>query len=77
MAKFNVDVEEIIRYCIEVEAESFDAAKALAEKMFFEEKIADRCSKWEYMGDVEFCDPVLVDNDTMSDAEWEEVSRLV
>jgi len=61
MAKFNVDVEEIIRYCIEVEAESFDAAKALAEKMSFDEKIQDRCSKWEYMGDVNFEEAELVD----------------
>ncbi len=77
MAKFTVDVEEIIRYWIEVEAESFDAAKAKAEEMFFAEKIQDRCSKWEYMGDVNFEEPELVDNDTMSDAEWEEVSKLV
>ena len=76
MAKFNVDVEEIIRYCIEVEAESADAAKAKAEEMFFAEKIQDRCYKWEYAGDVGF-EAELLNNDTMSDAEWVEVSRLV
>ena len=61
MAKFNVDVEEIIRYCIEVEAETADEAKAKAEEMFFEKRIEDRCKAWEYMGDVEFEEPALVD----------------
>ena len=58
MAKFTVDVEETIRYSIEVEAPNAKKARALAEKMFFEEKIADRCYKWEYAGDVNFEDAV-------------------
>jgi hypothetical protein len=58
MAKFNVDVEEIIRYCIEVEANSAEEASAKAEELFFAERIEDRCKKWEYMGNVEFEEPV-------------------
>ncbi len=77
MAKFTVEVKETIRYSMEVEADSFDAARLAAEDIFFADRIEDRCKKWEYDGGVDFEWPKLVDNDTMSDAEWEEVSRLV
>ena len=57
MAKFTVDVEETIRYWMEIEAESAEEAGRLAEERFFAERIEDRCRKWEYMGDVNFEDP--------------------
>lgn len=60
MAKFTVDVEEVIRYWIEVEADSADEAGAKAEEMFFAKRIEDRCKAWEYMGNVEFCEPEQV-----------------
>ena len=61
MATFTVDVEEIIRYSIEVDAKTAKQARKKAEEMFFAEKIQDRCAKWEYMGDVEFSEPETVD----------------
>ena len=57
MAKFAVEVEEVIRYYIEVEAETAEEAANEAEELFFKDK-----SGYEYMSDVNFDDPVeLVD----------------
>ena len=59
MAKFAVEVEEVIRYYIEVEAETAEAAAQEAEEMFFNDK-----DGYEYMSDVNFDDPVeLVDEE--------------
>ena len=62
MAKktWTVDIEEVVRYQIEVKAKSAEEAAKKAEDKFFFTERKDHY-KWEYMSDVNFDDPELVD----------------
>ena len=61
MPKFIVEIQEIVRYAIEVEAKSAKKAVQKAEKQFFDATPEERSENWNYEVDIEFGDGDLVD----------------
>lgn len=54
MAKFTVEVEEVTRYAIEVEAKNATAALNKAQEQFHSTDYSDRPYKWQYAVDTNF-----------------------
>ena len=63
MAKFVIEVEEMIRYQMEVKAETAQEAAQIAEDKFFETNHDDRYHQWGYAIQTEFDDAELVDEE--------------
>jgi hypothetical protein len=57
MPKFTVDIQEIIHYQMEVEADSAEEAASIAEDKFFDASRDQRSRNWEYTSHQEFEEP--------------------